>query len=173
MSFDRDLMKVKAVELATKGVFTGTSSWKYEGWFGQLYTPTRYEYRGQVAKTRFERDCLSEYAEVFKTVCLDGAYYTFPSEKFLENLTSHVPPAFQFGFKGKVEIMEKKFPNLDRFSIRADKPNENFLNADLLSNGNTVPIIGEGFKLVNSSGQDRKVKLFSCYDHQDTIRRQR
>jgi DNA-directed DNA polymerase III PolC len=34
---------------------------KYEGWFGQLYTPTRYEYRGKVAKTRFERECLSEY----------------------------------------------------------------------------------------------------------------
>jgi hypothetical protein len=51
---------------------------QYEGWFGQLYTPTRYEYRGKVAKTRFERECLSEYAEVFKTVCVDAAYYTFP-----------------------------------------------------------------------------------------------
>jgi hypothetical protein len=27
-----------------------------EGRFGQLYTPTQYEYRGKVAKTRFERD---------------------------------------------------------------------------------------------------------------------
>jgi hypothetical protein len=30
-------------------------------------------YRGKVAKTRFERECLSEYAEVFKTVCVDAA----------------------------------------------------------------------------------------------------
>ena len=59
MAFDRDQMKEKAAALAARGVYVGTSSWKYEGWFGQLYTPTRYEYRGKVAKTRFERDCLT------------------------------------------------------------------------------------------------------------------
>ena len=75
MAFDREAIKQRTAELAAKGVFIGTSSWKYEGWFGQLYTPTRYEYRGKVAKTRFERDCLNEYAEVFKTVCVDAAYY--------------------------------------------------------------------------------------------------
>ncbi len=56
MAFDRDQMKKKAVALAAEGVFIGTLSWKYEGWFSQLYTPARYEYRGKVAKTRFERD---------------------------------------------------------------------------------------------------------------------
>src|SRR6516164_6836842 len=70
MSFDRERMKKAAAALAAKGVYVGTSSWKYEGWFGQLYTPARYEYRGKFAKTRFERDCLAEYAEVFKTVCV-------------------------------------------------------------------------------------------------------
>lgn len=77
MPFDREQIKVKAAELASQGVFIGTSSWKYEGWMGQLYTPARYEYRGKVATTRFERSCLTEYAEVFKTVCVDAAYYTF------------------------------------------------------------------------------------------------
>jgi len=43
MPFDRDRMKAKAAELAARGVFIGTSSWKYEGWIGQLYTPSRYE----------------------------------------------------------------------------------------------------------------------------------
>jgi uncharacterized protein YecE (DUF72 family) len=131
MAFDRETMKAKAAELAAKGVFIGTSSWKYEGWMGQLYTPGRYEYRGKVAKTRFERDCLSEYAEVFKTVCVDAAYYTFPSEKYLAGLAGQVPADFQFGFKVTDEITVKKFPNLDRFGVRAGKPNENFLNADL------------------------------------------
>lgn len=60
VAFDREKMKQAAAELAAKGVFVGTSSWKYEGWFGQLYTPSRYEYRGKVAKTRFERECLRE-----------------------------------------------------------------------------------------------------------------
>ena len=73
MSFDRDQAKPLLAALADKGVFVGTSSWKYEGWFGQLYTPSRYEYRGRVAKTRFERGCLTDYAEVFKTVCVDAA----------------------------------------------------------------------------------------------------
>jgi hypothetical protein len=82
MAFDRDQIRKRAAELAAKGVYLDTSSWKYEGWYGQLYTPARYEYRGKVAKTRFERDCLSEYAEVFKTVCVDAAYYTFPSLKY-------------------------------------------------------------------------------------------
>ncbi len=58
MCFDRERIRKQAAELAAEGVFIGTSSWKYEGWFGQLYTPARYEYRGKVAKTRFERDCL-------------------------------------------------------------------------------------------------------------------
>lgn len=133
MPFDCEEMKKSAAELATRGVFIGTSSWKYEGWFHQLYTPARYEYRGRVAKTRFERDCLSEYAEVFKTVCVDAAYYTFPSEKYLANLTAQVPPDFQFALKVTDEITVKKFPNLDRFGLRAGQPNGNFLNSDLFA----------------------------------------
>jgi hypothetical protein len=63
MPFDREHTGKTASELAGKGVYIGTSSWKYAGWFGQLYSPARYEYRGKVAKTRFERDCLNEYAD--------------------------------------------------------------------------------------------------------------
>jgi uncharacterized protein YecE (DUF72 family) len=59
-------------------VFIGTSSWKYQGWFGQLYDRARYEYRGRFAEARFNSECLGEYSEVFKTVCVDAAYYTFP-----------------------------------------------------------------------------------------------
>jgi hypothetical protein len=66
MAFDREQMRHKSAELAASGVFIGTLSWKYEGWLNQLYTPARYEYRGKVAKARFERDCLGGYAEVFK-----------------------------------------------------------------------------------------------------------
>jgi len=137
--FDHEKMRHAAAELAANGIFIGTSSWKYDGWFGQLYTPARYEYRGKVAKTRFERDCLSEYAEVFKTVCVDAAYYTFPSDKYLAGLVEKVPPDFQFGFKVTDEITVRKFPNLDRFGIRAGKLNENFLNADLFNRAFLTP----------------------------------
>lgn len=119
MAFDRQRIKHKAAELAAKDVYVGTSSWKYEGWFGQLYTPARSEYRGKVAKTRFERDCLAEYAEVFKTVSVDAAYYTFSSPAYLQRLAEAVPDDFRFGFKVTDAVTIKKFPNLARFGTNA------------------------------------------------------
>jgi hypothetical protein len=133
MDFDREVLREKAMALARKGVFIGTSSWRYEGWLGQLYTPARYEYRGKVATKRFVRDCLSEYAEVFKTVCVDAAYYRFPEHRYIEGMVAQVPDDFQFSFKVTDEITVKKFTNLPRFGVRAGQANENFLNADLFA----------------------------------------
>ena len=56
--FDRAQMKTKIAELAATGVFLGTSSWKYPGWRGLLYDEARYLYRGKVAESRFEKQCL-------------------------------------------------------------------------------------------------------------------
>ena len=56
-----------------------------------LYDRARYEYRGKFAETRFKRDCLAEYGGVFKTVCVDAAYYTFPSQQYLEGMVNQVP----------------------------------------------------------------------------------
>ncbi len=64
----------KVAKLAGQGVFIGTSAWKYPGWRGMLYDEARYTYRGKFAASRFEKHCLAEYAEVFQTVCVDGAY---------------------------------------------------------------------------------------------------
>jgi uncharacterized protein YecE (DUF72 family) len=139
MAFDRDLMREKAASLGRQGVYIGTSSWKYDGWLGQLYTPERYEYRGKVAKTRFQRGCLAEYAEVFQTVCVDAAYYTFPNRQYLEGLVEQVPEGFLFGFKITDAITIKKYPKLDRFGDMAGKTNENFLNADLFAKAFLAP----------------------------------
>ena len=133
MLFDREQIKKRAAELAAKGVYVGTSSWKYDGWLGQLYTPARYEYRGKVAKTRFERDCLREYAEVFKTVSVDAAYYDFPRREYLHKLADAVPDDFRFGLKITDAITIKKYPNLERFGAKAGQPNRDFLNADLFA----------------------------------------
>src|SRR5262249_5774653 len=111
------------------------SSWKYPGWRGLLYDGARYEYRGKFAQTRFNRECLAEYAEVFKTVCVDAAYYSFPSQQYLEGMANQVPEDFLFGFKVTDAITVKRFPNLERFGAQAGKPNENFLNADLFEKG--------------------------------------
>ena len=133
MSFDRDKLKSTVAKLAAKGIYLGTSSWKYSEWCGQIYDREKYITHGKFAETRFERDCLPEYAEVFKSVCVDGAYYRFPDQRYVEKLVSQVPGDFLFTFKVTDEITIKKFTNLPRFRERAGKPNENFLNADLFA----------------------------------------
>jgi uncharacterized protein YecE (DUF72 family) len=132
-AFDRSGVKAAAESLAKRGVFVGTSSWKYPGWRGQLYEHDRYVWHGKFSKTRFEQLCLSEYSEVFKTVCVDAAYYKFPDSRYLELLVNGVPDDFLFGLKVTDEITIKRFSNLPRFGLRAGRPNENFLNADLFA----------------------------------------
>jgi uncharacterized protein YecE (DUF72 family) len=127
--FDRDDIKCRLASLAAEGVFIGTSSWKYPGWRGMLYDEARYVWRGKFAESRFEKNCLTEYAEVFKAVGVDAAYYTFPSVKYLEGLASQVPTDFLFAFKVTDTVTLKKFPNLSRFGARAGTQNEHFLNA--------------------------------------------
>ena len=133
MTFSREQLAEQATNLAAQGVFIGTSSWKYPGWFGMLYNRDRYEYRGKFAMARFNRDCLTEYAEVFKTVCVDAAYYNFPSQQYLEGMINQTPDGFLFGFKVTDAITIKKYPKLDRFGDLAGKANENFLNAELFA----------------------------------------
>ena len=133
MEFSREQLKLRASTLAERGVYLGTSSWKYAGWIGTLYDRARYEWHGKFAETRFNRLCLAEYAEVFKTVCVDAAYYTFPIRKSLEAMAAQVPDDFRFGFKVTNAITLKKFPKLDRFGERAGQPNQTFLNAGLFS----------------------------------------
>jgi uncharacterized protein YecE (DUF72 family) len=133
MDFDRDQLKAALAALAASGAFVGTSSWKYPGWLGQLYTRDRYVWRGRYAASRFERNCLAEYAEVFQTVCVDAAYYQFPQRDSLVAMAEQVPMDFRFAFKVTDEITMRRFPVLPRFGIRAGQLNGNFLNAGLFT----------------------------------------
>lgn len=131
MAFERKTTGEKLAALASDGVFIGTSSWKYAGWRGRLYDEARYVWRGKFAETRFDRNCLTEYAEVFHAVGVDSTFYAFPSQKSLEGLASQVSADFQFGFKVTEEITVKHFPNHPRAGARGGRANENFLNPDL------------------------------------------
>ena len=139
MGFDRERLQEQAIHLAAHGIYLGTSSWKYEGWIHQLYSPDRYTYRGKLARSRFERECLAEYAEIFRTVCVDAAYYTFPNLPQLERLAAQVPEDFRFAFKVTDTITLKRYPRLDRFGDLAGKPNEHFLNANLFAEAFLAP----------------------------------
>jgi uncharacterized protein YecE (DUF72 family) len=146
-TFPREALKRAMDALAAQNIFIGTSSWKYPGWRGQLYDEQRYIYRGKFAESRFERDCLEEYAKVFHTVCVDAGYYRFPSPQFIDGLVKQTPPGFKFGFKVTDEITARTFTKLPRHGDRAGKRNEHFLDAELF----------------------QKAFLSSCEPHRDRI----
>ena len=112
-------------------LYLGTSSWKYEGWLGQIYDEQRYLARGKISHKRFDSECLGEYAEVFPTVCVDAGYYRFPTEKYLADLCALVPDGFRLSYKVTDEITVKTFSRLPRFGERAGTDNTNFLDARL------------------------------------------
>ena len=84
--------------LANEGIYFGTSSWKYEGWLGSIYSEERYRTRGKHSRKRFEETCLTEYAATFPTGCGDFAFYQFPTPDYWERLFRSTPPSFLFGF---------------------------------------------------------------------------
>jgi len=134
--FPRDKLRAQLAELAAKNIYIGTSSWKYEGWLGQIYTKERYMRPFKTAppkfvEGRFNDTCLTEYAETFKTVCLDAGFYQFPSPRWLESLFSQVPNDFRLSLKVTEDITVMRFPRIKRYGPRAGQTNPNFLDADL------------------------------------------
>jgi len=130
--FDRDKLATRLHGLARENVYIGGSSWKYEGWLGQVYARERYLTRGRFSRKLFEQECLREYAETFPTVCGDFAFYQFPNDEFWQRLFSRVPAEFRFAFKVPEQITCKVFPNHARYGQQAGKLNEGFLDAAML-----------------------------------------
>lgn len=138
-AFDRDQAAPHLAALAGRGVYLGTSSWKYPGWRGQLYTDDRYTFRGRFAEKRFESLCLAEYASVFHTVGVDATYYRFPDDALISGLAAQVPPGFRLSFKVTDELTLKRFPRLPRFGPKAGQPNPGFLDASLFADRFLAP----------------------------------
>src|SRR2546423_12565882 len=66
----------------------GTSTWTYDGWFGDVY---HRRYRGPQPASRLE-----EYARypLLRTVGIDSAFYDPPSEAELQSYARALPPGF-------------------------------------------------------------------------------
>ena len=128
----RDLFAEKLHRLAGQGVLIGASSWKYEGWLGQIYSRDRYSTRGRFSRKRFEQTCLAEYAETFPVVCGDFSFYQFPSPDYWQRLFTSTPPAFKFAFKVPEDITVAQWPSHDRYGARAGQGNSSFLDARVL-----------------------------------------
>ena len=121
----------KLRRLAEKGIVLGTSSWKYEGWLGGIYSPERYRTRGKFSRKAFEAGCLEEYAQVFPVVCGDFAFYQFPTEDYWKRLFQSTPERFLFGFKVPEDITVERWPTHPRYGTRAGKENATFLDAEV------------------------------------------
>ncbi len=119
-------------ELAERGIYLGTSSWKYPGWLGQVYTAARYQRGGRFSERRFERDCLAEYATVFPTVGGDFSFYQFPSPRMWEHIFRQAPPGFRFSLKIPEAVTVERFPNLPRYGEQAGAENPHFMDASLV-----------------------------------------
>jgi uncharacterized protein YecE (DUF72 family) len=119
--------------LAERGIFFGTSSWKYEGWLGSIYSPDRYATRGKFSKKKFEETCLAEYTRTFPTVCGDFAFYQFPTAEYWARMFDATPPGFLFGLKVPEDITVTAWPKHARYGQRAGRENEHFLDAKVFA----------------------------------------
>ena len=104
LSFNREELHDRLTGLSSRGIYVGGSSWKYEGWVGQIYSRSRYLTRGRFSKKLFESTCLEEYSSIFPTVCGDFAFYQFPAAETWTKLFQQTPSHFRWGFKVPEEI---------------------------------------------------------------------
>ncbi|MGB9456462.1 MAG: DUF72 domain-containing protein [Bryobacteraceae bacterium] len=130
--FDRAGLAARLRALAAENILIGGSSWKYEGWLGQVYSRERYLSRGRFSARLFQSECLHEYAETFSTVCGDFAFYQFPTAEFWRKLFGQTPSHFRFAFKVPEQITCKVFPAHPRYGSQGGKDNPGFLDAGAL-----------------------------------------
>jgi len=140
-SFDRDSLAAGLRHLAAQNILIGGSSWKYQGWLGQVYSRERYLARGKFSRRLFETECLREYAETFPTVCGDFAFYQFPTEDYWRRLFDQTPAGFRFAFKVPEQITCKVFPAHARYGPQAGRENEAFLDARVLQEQFLRPLL--------------------------------
>lgn len=138
--FQREQLAAQLRQLASRGVFLGTSSWKYPGWFGGIYERDRYVWHGRFSMSRFERNCLAQFAQTFPAVSVDATYYKFYKRAEIEELAAQVPAHFQFAFKVCSDITLKQFPHLPRYGHRAGTANPHFLDASLFDDAVLAPL---------------------------------
>jgi uncharacterized protein YecE (DUF72 family) len=119
--------------LAQEGVYFGTSSWKYEGWLGEIYSRDRYLAGGKFSQRKFEQACLKEYAETFPVVGGDFSFYMFPSASYWQRLFEESPRSLGFALKVPEEITVAVWPSHARYGARAGQANSSFLNAQVFT----------------------------------------
>src|SRR6266851_1592254 len=103
----------------------GTSTWTYDGWFGDVYHRS---YRGLQPAKRLE-----EYTRypLFRTVGIDSAFYDPPSEEELQSYARALPPGFPCVSKVWDRITAQRLSQDAGQPGLAGMRNPDFLNAAL------------------------------------------
>ncbi len=129
-TFDRQRLAAKIRTLADRKIFIGTSSWRYEGWLGQVYTPERYFTRGKFSKRKFHEESIQEYAETFPIIGGDFSFYSIPEPPSWQKLFAGAPPHLKWDLKVPEDFTTKRFSKQPRYGPRAGHENPAFLDAD-------------------------------------------
>jgi uncharacterized protein YecE (DUF72 family) len=119
---------------ASRGIYFGSSSWKYPGWQGMVYNRT------YPSKKAFERECLTEYSGLFPTVCADFALYNFPDREQMQIVHDSTTDDFRLSLKVTDRITVKRYPNLPRHGVHAGRENPDFLNLELFEDAFLRPV---------------------------------
>lgn len=103
----------------------GTSTWTYDGWFGDVY---HRRYRGAQPAKRLE-----EYVRypLFRTVGIDSAFYDPPSEEELAAYARALPPGFP--------CVSKVWDRITAKRGLAETRNPDFLNAQIFKDAVLTP----------------------------------
>jgi hypothetical protein len=107
--FDQQGLADKVRALSRQNIFIGTSSWRYEGWLGKIYTAERYYTRGRFSKKKFHEQCIAEYAETFPVVGGDFSFYVIPEPAFWKKLFEDAPAHFEMESEGAGRLHHKAF----------------------------------------------------------------
>ena len=111
----------------------GTSTWTYDGWFGDVY---HRRYHGPQPAQRLE-----EYTRypLFRTVGIDSAFYDPPSEAELAAYARALPPGFPCVSKVWERITAKRFGQDATQAGLAGMRNPDFLNAAIFKENVLAP----------------------------------
>jgi len=139
-AFDRQSLAAKIHTLAERQIFIGTSSWRYEGWLGQVYTPERYFTRGKFSKKKFHEESIQEYAETFPIIGGDFSFYSIPEPAFWRKVFSGAPRHLKWDLKIPEDFTAKRFPKQPRYGPRAGLENPTFLDAEAFQGAFLEPL---------------------------------
>ncbi|MEJ0000949.1 MAG: hypothetical protein WDO13_18325 [Verrucomicrobiota bacterium] len=95
--------------MAASGVYVGTSSWKYEGWLGQIYTPENYMRYFKQGPPNWPRADLKRPASQstrrpLRQFVSTRAFISFSSAAWLDGYFSQLPSDFQLSLKVTEDI---------------------------------------------------------------------